>query len=132
MGTSRAAVTHVFTDLEGSSRLWDAQPDAMALALARHDAVARDAVARHGGRYVKTTGDGMHAVFDDAAAALGAALHFQVALKALAEECRLPLRARCGMHAGEAERRDADFFGGAVNRAARIMSTAHGGQVLLS
>ena len=132
MGAARAAVTHVFTDLEGSSRLWEARPDAMARALARHDGMARETVARLGGRYVKTTGDGMHAVFDDPAAAIGAALQFQLALNALAAEVSLPLRARCGMHAGEAELRDADFFGSAVNRAARIMSAAHGGQVLVS
>lgn len=127
-----SVVTHLFTDLEGSSRLWEAEPDRMPGALALHDERARALVASSHGRYVKTTGDGMHAVFEDPADAIAVALQFQRALMQLASECGLPLRARCGLHAGTAHARDSDFFGSTVNRAARIMAAAHGGQVLVS
>ena len=125
-------VTQLFSDLEGSTRLWERAPDAMRAALAAHDALARRVVAAHGGVVVKSVGDGLHAVFADASAALAAAVGFQVGLAALAAEHALPLRARCGLHTGACEARDGDYFGPAVNRAARIMGAAAGGQVLLS
>jgi predicted ATPase/Tfp pilus assembly protein PilF len=81
---------------------------------------------------VKMTGDGVHAVFDDARQALAATLDMQRALTDPAATCGVALRVRCGLHAGMVERRDNDYFGSTVNRAARIMSAAHGGQVLLS
>ena len=101
-------------------------------ALARHDALARAAVEGHRGRVVKMTGDGMCAAFDDPQDAVAAALEFQQALAELAATGGLALRARCGLHAGIVERRDNDFFGTVLNRAARIMAAAHGGQVLVS
>ena len=125
-------VTHLFTDLEGSTRLWETDPARMEQALRRHDAHARSAVERNGGRVVKTTGDGIHAVFDDPTKAVDAAVAFLADLAALSQECGVTLRARCGIHAGVAAARDGDYYGAAVNRAARIMSAAHGGQVLLS
>ena len=125
-------LTFLFTDIEGSTRLWEQQPELMRPALARHDALARATVGNHRGSVVKMSGDGMHAVFADAHAALEAALAFQQAIGALAQTAGLALPVRCGLHAGVVERRDNDFFGGPVNRAARIMSAAHGGQVLLS
>lgn len=124
--------TFLFTDIEGSTRLWEQDPERMRPAMARHDALAREAVERHGGHVVKKTGDGVHAAFADPRGALAATLEIQGALAALEAECGLPLRARCGMHAGPFERRDDDYYGTAVNRAARVMAAAHGGQVLLS
>ena len=127
-----ATQTFLFTDLEGSTRLWEIAPAAMRDALAAHDALARRLVAASGGAVVKSSGDGVHAVFADAAAALAAVLAFQRGLAALADAHALPLRARCGLHAGACEQRDGDYFGGVVNRAARIMSAGSGGQMLLS
>lgn len=122
----------LFTDVEGSTRLWETEPQRMRIALAAHDAIARRAVERFRGTVVKTTGDGMHAVFGDALDALGATLELQQALADPLTTAGLALRVRCGLHEGLEEARDGDFFGPAVNRAARIMGAAHGGQVLVS
>jgi predicted ATPase/class 3 adenylate cyclase len=127
-----AVTTFLFTDIEGSTRLWEEQPERMRLALARHDALARAVVDAQHGIVVKMTGDGLHAVFDDPSDAVGAALRLQQALADPAATDGVALSVRCGLHLGAVERRDGDFFGAAVNRAARIMSAAHGGQVLLS
>ena len=132
MSGHSAFATFLFTDIEGSTRLWDEQPERMKSALARHDAIARDAVESHGGHVVKMTGDGVHAVFDDPLDAIQAVLQMQFALTEPQPANGLQLRVRCGLHAGISERRDNDYFGTVVNRAARIMGSAHGGQVLLS
>ncbi|MBS0326952.1 MAG: tetratricopeptide repeat protein [Proteobacteria bacterium] len=124
--------TFLFTDIEGSTRLWETEPEAMRAALARHDAIARAAVETNRGRVVKMTGDGTHAAFDDPQDAVRAALQMQLALGEPRSTGSVTLKLRCGVHAGPSERRDNDYFGTAVNRAARIMSAAHGGQVLLS
>ncbi len=129
---SSGVATILFTDIEGSTRLWDEEGDRMSVALARHDALARTAVENHRGVVVKMIGDGMHAAFDDPLDALRAALTLQHALADPAATHGIPLRVRCGLHLGLIERRGNDTFGTTVNRAARIMSTAHGGQVLLS
>jgi predicted ATPase/class 3 adenylate cyclase len=126
------ATTFLFTDIEGSTRLWEEQPARMATALARHDALARRAVEDRHGVVVKTTGDGIHAAFADPLDSVLAAVDLQRALASMDADGHLALRVRCGMNAGAVERRGDDFFGSAVNRAARIMSAAHGGQVLLS
>jgi len=125
-------VTFLFTDIEGSTRLWDQEPERMRPALARHDAIARSAVEDNRGVVVKMSGDGVHAAFEDPLDALGATLQLQQALADPEVTHGVALQVRCGLHAGFAERRDNDFFGSAVNRAARIMSVAHGGQVLVS
>jgi predicted ATPase/class 3 adenylate cyclase len=125
-------VTFLFTDLEGSTRLWQEHPDAMRPALARHDELLRDAIAVHRGQIVKTTGDGAHAVFADASDAIDASVAAQLALVAEAWSLPEPLRVRMGLHSGPAELRDGDYYGTAVNRAARIMSVAHGGQIVVS
>jgi predicted ATPase/class 3 adenylate cyclase len=122
----------LFTDLEGSTRLWDREPSRMAEALSRHDELCRDVIAAHQGHLVKMMGDGMQAVFGEAARAIAAVVELQRQVATLALDCGLPLKMRCGLHAGTAHRRDGDYFGTSVNRAARIMSAAHGGQVLLS
>ena len=125
-------VTFLFTDIEGSTQLWEQEPEQMRPALARHDALVRAAVVSNRGTVVKMTGDGVYAAFDDPIAALDAAVAIQHGLSDPEATTGLALRIRCGLHLGEVERRDDDYFGGAVNRAARIMGAAHGGQILMS
>ena len=125
-------VTFLFTDLEGSTRLWELHPEAMRPALALHDTILRKAVAEHDGHTVKTTGDGMHAVFATAHDAVDAAVAIQRALAAESFDGVGELRVRVGVHTCEAEERDGDYFGSEVNRAARLMSVAHGGQIVVS
>lgn len=122
----------LFTDIEGSTRLWEREPDRMRGSLARHDASLRSAVESHHGTVLKTTGDGVCAIFDDPLDGIAAALAIQRALADPGETNGIELRIRCGLHVGAAEQRDGDYFGTTLNRAARIMSAAHGGQVLLS
>jgi predicted ATPase/class 3 adenylate cyclase len=124
--------TFLFTDVEGSTRLWESQPVAMRNALADHDDLVRRAVAAHRGTLVKMIGDGAHVAFEDAADAIAATVELQRGLRELAGRHGIALKVRCGLHAGTCEMRDGDFFGAAVNRAARIMGAASGGQVLLS
>jgi len=124
--------TFLFTDIEGSTRLWEEHGDAMASALARHDEILAGAIDEAGGSVLKTTGDGLIAVFDSVSDSLSAALDSQ---RALEEEQWGPtgsLRVRMGIHAGDTESREGDYFGPAMNRAARIMAAGHGGQVLVS
>ncbi|HEY7104911.1 MAG TPA: adenylate/guanylate cyclase domain-containing protein [Acidimicrobiia bacterium] len=125
-------VTFLFTDLEGSTRLWESHPTAMHGALARHDELLREAVAAHDGAVVKTTGDGVHAAFATAHDAVEAAIDAQRALAAEDWPETGPLRVRMGVHTGEAQHRDGDYYGTALNRAARVMSIAHGGQLVVS
>jgi predicted ATPase/class 3 adenylate cyclase len=125
-------VTFLFTDLEGSTRLWEEYPEAMQSALARHDEILRNAISKHNGHIVKTTGDGVHAVFASAADATLAARDGQLALGKESWGAPGELRVRMGLHTGPAEQRDGDYYGTAVNRAARLMSAAHGGQVVIS
>jgi predicted ATPase/class 3 adenylate cyclase len=125
-------VTFLFTDLEGSTRLWQEHPDAMKDALARHDAILNDALELHHGHVVKTTGDGVHAVFVNPSDAIDAAIAAQVGLGEESWGATGALRVRMGIHSGVAELRGADYYGTAVNKAARVMSVAHGGQVVVS
>jgi predicted ATPase/class 3 adenylate cyclase len=125
-------VTFLFTDLEGSTRLWEEYPEAMRPALARHDEIVRDAVVAHRGHVVKTTGDGFHAVFSTAHDALDAAVAAQFGLSAESFAETGPLRVRMGVHTCEAEYRAGDYYGSEVNRAARLMSVAYGEQIVVS
>ena len=125
-------VTILFTDIESSTYLWEQDAERMSRALAGHDALVRAAVRKHHGTLVKMTGDGMHAVFVDPVDALDAAMMVQTALADSTTIQGAPLQVRCGLHLGVVERRRHDYFGTAVNRAARIMAAAHGGQTLLS
>jgi predicted ATPase/class 3 adenylate cyclase len=125
-------VTFLFTDLEVSTRLWDLEPDSMGAALACHDQILRDTVEAHGGAIVKGRGDGIHAVFATADAAVRCAIACELALGSEVWPVSEPLRVRMGVHTGVAELRDGDYFGSAVNRAARLMDLAHGGQVVCS
>src|SRR4249919_672369 len=122
----------LFTDIAGSTRLWERQPAAMADALARHDSILNDAIGSAAGTVVKTTGDGMMAVFATAADAVDAAVGAQRALTNASWGETGPLRVRMGINAGDAERRGDDYFGPTINRTARLMAVGHGGQVLLS
>ncbi|MGB9226039.1 ATP-binding protein [Mycobacterium sp.] len=116
-------VTFLFTDVEGSTRLWEADPDAMRAAIAAHDEVLRQAIESHAGWLFKHTGDGVCAAFASPRYAIEAAIAAQLALE-------LPVR--MGLATGEAELRDGDYFGAALNRAARVMAAGHGGQILLT
>jgi predicted ATPase/class 3 adenylate cyclase len=125
-------VTFLFTDLEGSTRLWEEHPDAMQGAMARHDEILREVIAGHDGHIVKTTGDGVHAAFASAADGVRAAVAAQLALGGESWRDVDSLRVRMGLHTGPAELRDGDYYGTALNRAARLMSVANGGQIVLS
>lgn len=131
-GQVAGTVSFLFTDVEGSTRLWERYPVGMRDALVRHDTILRTAIERSGGKIVKTTGDGMMAVFDAAPDAVSATLVAQRELASGPWPETGPLRVRMGIHAGEADQRAGDYFGPAVNRTARIMAAGHGGQVLLS
>ena len=125
-------VTFLFTDIEGSTKLWEQHPAAMQPAIGRHDALLRQVVQEHAGYVVKSTGDGLHAAFPTAHDACTAAVEAQRALLAEPWSEIGGLQVRMGLHAGAAEERDGDYFGPAVKRAARLMAVAHGGQVLVS
>ena len=116
-------VTFLFTDVEGSTRRWEADADGMRIALAAHDEVLRRAIETHGGFLFKHTGDGVCAAFASPRSAVDAAIAAQRAVE-------LPVR--MGIATGEAELRDGDYFGAVLNRAARVMAAGHGGQILLA
>jgi class 3 adenylate cyclase len=116
-------VTFPFTDVEGSTRRWEADAAAMRTALLAHDEVLRAAIEAHGGWLFKHTGDGVVAAFASPRSAVDAAVAAQRALD-------LPVR--MGIATGEAELRGADYFGAVLNRAARVMAAGHGGQILLA
>jgi predicted ATPase/class 3 adenylate cyclase len=125
-------LTFLFTDIEGSTGMWDRSRQAMQAALARHDELLRRSIEEHGGYVFKTVGDAFCAVFPTAPDALEAALDAQrLVLKERWAESD-PLRVRMTLHTGAAEERDGDYFGPPVNRVARLLTAAHGGQVLLS
>jgi predicted ATPase/class 3 adenylate cyclase len=125
-------VTFLFTDVEGSTRIWEEHPDAMREALGLHDTIVRAAIEAHDGYVVKTTGDGFHAAFAAADRGVSAAIAAQRGLEDVAEPGIAPLRVRMGLHTGVASLRDGDYFGSSLNRAARLMGVAHGGQVVCS
>ena len=133
-GLPSGTVTLLLTDVEGSTRLWEADPDAMEPALARHDAIIMEAVTGHGGTLLKHKGEGdsAFAVFPRATSALGAALAIQTALAAEHWTEGIGLRVRIAIHTTEVELRGRDYFGPGVNRTARLRSIAHGGQVVIS
>ena len=126
------SVTFLFTDIEGSTRLWERHSDAMGDAVARHDALVRRAFETSGGRVFKSLGDSIYAAFESPIAAIAGALEAQRALTAEPWPLPQPLRVRMAVHAGECEQRDGDFFGRPLNRTARLLAIGHGGQVLVS
>jgi class 3 adenylate cyclase len=131
-GAPSGTVTLLFTDVEGSTRLWDAEREAMAAALRRHDEIVREAIEQAGGYVFKTVGDAFCAAFSAARAGLDAALRAQRDLAAQSWPTSRPIVVRMGLHAGVCEERGGDYFGPAVNRTARLLAVASGGQVLVS
>jgi predicted ATPase/class 3 adenylate cyclase len=125
-------VSFLFSDIEGSAARWDGDRDAMASALARHDALMRATLEACDGYVFKTMGDAVCAVFARAEDAIAAALEAQRALRAEDFSAVAELPVRMALHTGTAEERDGDYFGPAVNRVARLLAIGHGGQVLVS
>ncbi|MBI2872103.1 MAG: AAA-like domain-containing protein [Chloroflexi bacterium] len=127
-------VTILFTDLEGSTTLFQTLGDQRARELMRaHDRILRQQITSHGGYEVKHTGDGLMVVFPSARRALACTIAIQRDLEAFAQEhADTPLRVRMGLNAGEALQEEQDFFGTAVIMAARIMARAKGGEILVS
>ena len=126
-------LTFLFTDLENSTPLWENFSGEMRTTSARHDTLLRAVIEQHNGRVVKTTGDGFHAVFESPSDGVAAALAGQLALTAEPwPEATGPLKVRMGLHTGESQERDGDFYGPEVNLAARVMGLGYGGQILLS
>ena len=123
-------VTFLFTDIEGSTALWDRTPDAMTESLAEHDRRMNSIIERHGGYVFTTAGDSFAVAFQEAAEAVEAALDVQLAF--LEPVGALTFKVRIGVHSGMATVRNGDYFGAAVNRGARLSASAHGGQIVLS
>jgi predicted ATPase/class 3 adenylate cyclase len=116
-------VTFLFTDVEGSTRRWEADADGMRASLVVHDGALRSAIEAHGGFLFKHTGDGVCAAFASPKSAVDAAVAAQ-------RDLELPVR--MGVATGEAELREGDYFGAVLNRAARVMAAGHGGQILVA
>jgi len=125
-------VTFLFTDIEGSTRLWQQDEAAMRAALERHDSILRSAIDGHGGYVFSTGGDGFAAAFARAGEAVAAAVAAQSALAVEPWPEGTRIRVRIGLHTGEVAERDGDYFGTPVNQTARLMAVGHGGQVLCS
>jgi class 3 adenylate cyclase len=132
VGAGLVTLAFLFTDVEGSTTRWEHYPDTMPVALARHDMLLRRAVADHGGHVFKTVGDAFCAAFPGAYGAVSAALDAQRALTADGFAEVGGLKVRMALHAGEAEERGGDYFGRSLNKVARLLSAAHGGQILAS
>ena len=132
MGFPSGTVTLLFTDIEGSVRLWEADREAMAEASARYSRIVREQVEVAGGQVFKTVGEAFRAVFADPSAALAAAVAVQRAVGAEPWPSGLPIRVRMALHSGACVERDGDYVGPVVNRAARLLAVGHGGQVLVS
>ena len=126
-------VTFLFTDIEGSTDRWEHHPQQMKAAVERHDTIMREAIEANGGVVFRTEGDAFRAAFDTALSALSAAVQAQRALETepWAPEIA-PLRVRMALHIGAVEVRDGDYVGPSLNRIARLLSTAYGGQTLLT
>lgn len=126
--------TFCLSDIVGSTELWERDPGAMAVALVRHDELIAGAVESHGGRFLRSKGEGdaTFSVFASASEAVGGAIAATLALAAERWPGDLEITARFGIHTGEAERRDADYFGPTVNLATRVRGQADGCEILLS
>jgi class 3 adenylate cyclase len=131
---SAGPLTFLFTDVEGSTPLWERHEATMRTVAARHDALLDGVISEHGGRRVRERGEGdsRFAVFTEPAAAVAAALDIARAMLAEPWPIETPIRVRIGLHTGSAQLRAGDYYGPVVNRCARIRGLGHGGQVLLS
>ncbi len=132
MGFPSGSVTLLFTDIEGSIRLWEADPEAMAEASGRHNRIVCEQVEVAGGHVVQTVGEAFRAVFADPSAALAAAVAIQRAAGTERWPRGMPVRVRMAMHSGACVERDGDYFGPVVNRVAGLLAVGHGGQVLVT
>jgi predicted ATPase/class 3 adenylate cyclase len=121
-------VTLLVTDIEGSTRAWEADEDLMSALLERHDVIVREAIEGAGGTVFKHTGDGFASAFDDVKAAVSAAVLVQKAVSDILGD----LKVRAAVYTGRAQRRDGDYFGSSHNRAARLLAAGVGGQILLA
>ncbi len=129
----RGTVAFLFTDVEGSTSLWERFSEEMPAAYARHDAILRGAITSHRGVVYKTIGDALQAAFPTAPEAVAAALEAQLALQAEAWTLPEPLRVRMALHTGAVDPDpDGDYRSPVLNRLGRLLATGHGGQVLLS
>src|SRR5215213_9437819 len=126
-------VTFLYTDIEGSTPLWEREPEQMRAALARHDAILHAAIAEQGGHVYKVIGDAFQAAFDVPAQAVAAALAVQRGLVGERWPTSVPICVRIGLHVGPAEAAVNDYVSThTLNRVARVMSAGHGGQTLLT
>jgi predicted ATPase/class 3 adenylate cyclase len=126
-------VTFLLTDVEASTRRWDVDPAAMRAALALHDAAFAQVIPRHQGHIVESgrEGDSVLSVFSRGRDAVACAIELQRCLQATAWPPGNELRVRMALNTGEAEKRDDHYIGPALYRCARLLATAHGGQVVL-
>ncbi|HMW19279.1 MAG TPA: HDOD domain-containing protein [Accumulibacter sp.] len=129
---SLITVTFLFTDIEGSTGLWERQPDAMRSALQRHNVLLAQAISRHHGYVFKTVGDAFCVTFDDPGHAVAAAFDIQRGLANERWPLSTPLRVRVALHTGAAYLCEGDYFGTTVNRCARLLAVTRGGQTLLT
>ncbi len=125
-------VTFLFSDVVGSTRAWAADPPRMSVALRKHDTVCRGAIEDHGGHVFSVAGDSFGAAFQRAGSAVACAQQVQAELAGTDWGDGPTILVRVGLHLGEAEERDGNYFGPVVNEAARVMAVAHGGQILLT
>lgn len=132
MEPASQTLTFLFTDIEGSTRKWEAHPEAMRRAVGLHDALVRGALERNGAHVFKTLGDAFCAAFPTAEQAVAAAVEAQRDLAGAAWPVETPIRVRMAIHTGAVEARDGDYFGRPLNQVARLLAAGHGGQVLLS
>lgn len=130
----KGVITFLLTDVEGSTRLWEDAPDAMSVALARHDEIVDEIATANDGTSVKPRGEGdsHFLVFAEPDGAVRAAAQLQRRVAVLDAGLPRPLRVRIALHTGTADVRDSDYYGPTVNRVARLRSVAHGGQTLMS
>jgi predicted ATPase/class 3 adenylate cyclase len=124
--------TFVLTDIENSTHLWEMYPHTMGASLEQHDCLLKTAIESNGGDFVKSTGDGSLGVFSSTSQATRMAIDVQRSLALATWGETGPLQVRIGIHVGEAEKRQGDYFGATLNRTARLMALGHGGQVLCS
>jgi serine/threonine protein kinase/DNA-binding SARP family transcriptional activator/WD40 repeat protein len=132
VGSDIAHRTFLFTDVEGSTLLWDVDAQLASRAIDLQDTVITSSVDAHGGSVFKRTGDGLYAAFPTHDKAVAAAVDAQTELSATDWGEIGPVRVRMAIVAGEVEVRGSDFAGHVLHRAARILGMGHGGQILLS
>jgi len=132
MNSSLKTLSFFYTDIEGSTRLWDGQLEAMRIAIERHDLILRTAIESHSGRIFRTGGDAFCAVFNSTPAAVAAAADAQRALFAERWPTDSPLLVRIALHSGEVEEHGGDYVGSSLNRIGRLLAVCHGGQTLLT